>query len=213
MAVSKRLRFEILRRDNHTCQYCGATPPNVELVVDHVMPDVLGGKPEPANLVTACEPCNSGKSSMPPDAAIVEGVASDALRWARAMDAARAQRAAMIAERNEYADRFHELWSEFGFGWGPRRKPIPLDDDWVVTLAKFFEYEVDWADIDYAVRAAMGAQAVTPDNTFRYFCGVVWNIIRDLEAEAGAIARGDTSPEPPPATDTSWISAHAWAQM
>ncbi|AWN05089.1 HNH endonuclease [Gordonia phage Easley] len=38
MAVSKRLRYEILRRDNHTCRYCGATAPDVPLTVDHVVP-------------------------------------------------------------------------------------------------------------------------------------------------------------------------------
>jgi 5-methylcytosine-specific restriction endonuclease McrA len=63
MAVSKRLRYEILRRDNHTCKYCGATAPTVPLRVDHVTPVALGGTDTPDNLVTSCEPCNSGKSS------------------------------------------------------------------------------------------------------------------------------------------------------
>lgn len=36
MAVSKRLRYEILRRGNHTCRYCGASAPDVPLRVDHV---------------------------------------------------------------------------------------------------------------------------------------------------------------------------------
>jgi len=31
MAVSKRLRFEILRRDDHACRYCGATAPEAKL--------------------------------------------------------------------------------------------------------------------------------------------------------------------------------------
>ncbi|WP_075737496.1 HNH endonuclease [Streptomyces acidiscabies] len=63
MAVSKRLRYEILRRDNHTCRYCGASAPDVPLRVDHVTPVALGGTDTPDNLVAACEPCNSGKSS------------------------------------------------------------------------------------------------------------------------------------------------------
>lgn len=63
MAVSKRLRYEILRRDNHTCRYCGASAPDVPLRVDHVTPVALGGSDKPENLVTSCEPCNSGKSS------------------------------------------------------------------------------------------------------------------------------------------------------
>lgn len=63
MAVSKRLRYEILRRDSHTCRYCGATAPGVPLRVDHIVPVALGGTDHPSNLVTSCEPCNSGKTS------------------------------------------------------------------------------------------------------------------------------------------------------
>lgn len=63
MAVSKRLRFEIFRRDSHTCRYCGATAPGTPLRVDHIVPVALGGTDHPSNLVTSCEPCNSGKTS------------------------------------------------------------------------------------------------------------------------------------------------------
>ncbi|MYR30536.1 MULTISPECIES: HNH endonuclease [unclassified Streptomyces] len=63
MAVSKRLRYEILRRDKHTCRYCGAHAPDVPLRVDHVLPVALGGSDHPSNLATSCDPCNNGKSS------------------------------------------------------------------------------------------------------------------------------------------------------
>lgn len=43
MAVSTRLRYEILRRDNHQCRYCGGTAPDVKLTIDHVIPETLGG--------------------------------------------------------------------------------------------------------------------------------------------------------------------------
>lgn len=77
MAVSRRLRFEILRRDGHTCRYCGAKAPEAALTVDHVIPVALGGGDEPNNLVAACSDCNSGKSSVPADAAVVEDVDED----------------------------------------------------------------------------------------------------------------------------------------
>lgn len=41
MSVSKRLRFEVLRRDNHTCRYCGSSAPEVKLTIDHVVPVAL----------------------------------------------------------------------------------------------------------------------------------------------------------------------------
>jgi len=58
-----KLRFEILERDNFTCQYCGRNPKehNVVLHVDHIKPRSKGGEDTKGNLVTACEECNIGK--------------------------------------------------------------------------------------------------------------------------------------------------------
>jgi 5-methylcytosine-specific restriction endonuclease McrA len=52
-------RREVLRRDNHTCQYCGSTK---HLTLDHVIPRSKGGQHTWDNVVTACEKCNSTKS-------------------------------------------------------------------------------------------------------------------------------------------------------
>jgi hypothetical protein len=65
--LSTTLRFEVLKRDNFTCQYCGATKADAELTVDHVKAIDAGGKNEAANLVTACADCNRGKSNTPND--------------------------------------------------------------------------------------------------------------------------------------------------
>jgi hypothetical protein len=75
MAVGKRLRFQIFRRDNFACRYCGLTAAGgAVLEVDHIKPQAEGGKDHPTNLITACEQCNSGKSDIPLDAALVEDV-------------------------------------------------------------------------------------------------------------------------------------------
>lgn len=63
--ISKRLRFEIFKRDGFRCVYCGATPVSSPLHVDHVEPVAAGGESGPENLVTACASCNLGKSSVP----------------------------------------------------------------------------------------------------------------------------------------------------
>jgi len=84
MAVSKRLRYEILRRDNHACRYCGATAPGVKLNVDHVIPQALGGSDKPDNLVTACADCNAGKTSSMPNAMPVQDVDQRTFRQAAA---------------------------------------------------------------------------------------------------------------------------------
>ena len=65
--ISKKLRFEVFKRDSFTCQYCGAKAPDVLLHVDHITPVSKGGKNTLLNLVTACECCNLGKSNEPLD--------------------------------------------------------------------------------------------------------------------------------------------------
>jgi 5-methylcytosine-specific restriction endonuclease McrA len=62
-SLSARTRFEILKRDNSTCRYCGARAPNVVLHVDHVHPVSRGGRNDLENLVTACSACNAGKGA------------------------------------------------------------------------------------------------------------------------------------------------------
>jgi 5-methylcytosine-specific restriction endonuclease McrA len=59
-------RREILRRDKHTCQYCGATR---QLTLDHVIPTSKGGKHSWDNVVTACEWCNNRKGDRTPQQA------------------------------------------------------------------------------------------------------------------------------------------------
>ena len=61
-AIPKRVRFEVFKRDNFKCQYCGATAPDVLLHIDHIKPVAKGGTNDILNLVTSCESCNSGKS-------------------------------------------------------------------------------------------------------------------------------------------------------
>jgi hypothetical protein len=53
----RKIRETILRRDQHTCQYCGQEANTV----DHVLPIALGGTDEPNNLVAACARCNYSK--------------------------------------------------------------------------------------------------------------------------------------------------------
>ena len=59
--LSKKIRFEILKRDCFTCVYCGAKAPDATLAVDHIKPVKLGGTNDIENLVTACTGCNLGK--------------------------------------------------------------------------------------------------------------------------------------------------------
>lgn len=106
MAVSKRLRYEILRRDNHACRYCGATAPDAKLNVDHVIPQSLGGSDKPENLVTSCADCNAGKTSSMPNAEPVADVSQETFAKAEEL-----RKSALV----------EHLWrGEYPPQWGPR---------------------------------------------------------------------------------------------
>lgn len=64
MAISKRIRFEVFKRDSFICQYCGRSAPNVTLEVDHIEPISKGGTDDILNLITSCKDCNRGKSNI-----------------------------------------------------------------------------------------------------------------------------------------------------
>lgn len=59
--LSKKIRFEVFKRDKFTCQYCGRMSPDVILEVDHIEPVAEGGDNEITNLITSCRDCNRGK--------------------------------------------------------------------------------------------------------------------------------------------------------
>jgi 5-methylcytosine-specific restriction endonuclease McrA len=59
-------RREVLRRDHHSCQYCGSTR---HLTLDHIIPLSKGGKHSWDNVVAACERCNQTKGDRTPEQA------------------------------------------------------------------------------------------------------------------------------------------------
>lgn len=59
-------RRNVMKRDRHTCQYCGTKS---DLTLDHVLPRSRGGKDSWENLVTACNQCNVKKGNRTPDEA------------------------------------------------------------------------------------------------------------------------------------------------
>ncbi len=63
VAFTKKLRFEVFKRDSFTCQYCGKSAPDVVLHVDHINPVAKGGTNEITNLISSCVDCNIGKGA------------------------------------------------------------------------------------------------------------------------------------------------------
>lgn len=179
MAVSKRTRYEVLRRDNHTCRYCGGVAPDVILTVDHVTPVALGGTDDPSNLVAACRDCNYGKASTSPDGPIVEDVKQSDIKWAAAM-----KRASKIVADDRAID---ERWAvALESLWGSRWMP----EDFMSTLAALRKAGLPLGEMEDAVRVAIGARNI--DDRWRYFCGVSWKKVAKLQEIAKALLEAET---------------------
>lgn len=96
--ISKKLRFEVFKRDKFACQYCGAKAPDVVLHADHIHPVAEGGKTEILNLVAACEACNGGKGArLLDDSSVVERQRAQI----EALEERREQLAMMLEWRDE----------------------------------------------------------------------------------------------------------------
>lgn len=213
MAVSKRLRFEILRRDNHACRYCGGIAPDATLTVDHVVPTALGGSDKPDNLVAACKDCNSGKSATPVAAELTTDVAADAFRWAAALQESFNQRVAQLRTESDYAQSFLEAWE----GWKSKATDLalPLPDNWEGSVGRWhalgLPIEVLTDAVGKAMRQSNSKSNIHRDDLFRYMAGIVWSIITETQAQAAAML---AAPEPPPhLCEEPWCHVHSDTQM
>lgn len=196
MAVSKALRYQIFRRDNNTCRYCGASAPGVKLVIDHVVPEALGGKSVPENLVTACDPCNNGKSATPADASTVNQVAEDAIRWSRARKVAADQMLEDLAQRERNRVEFKAAWDRWKTKGG---ETIELPANWSTTVDRLLAAGLPMPLLLDAIDIAMGRK-IRADSIFSYMCGVAWNRVTAIDEEAQK-AVGGTVPSGPAEDD------------
>ena len=55
--LTNSIKIEVFKRDNYTCQECGAGR-EAKLHVHHIIPFSRGGSDEMSNLITLCESCN-----------------------------------------------------------------------------------------------------------------------------------------------------------
>lgn len=198
MAVSKRLRSEIFRRDNSTCRYCGAKAPEVKITIDHVIPITLGGSDDPSNLVTACAPCNSGKTSVPPDAPLVADVQAKAIRWAEAQKRAAAAMSADLQRVFAQRERFREEWD--GWTWDMGKQNFPLPSGWEDSVDRLLQAGVSQEILAECVAVAMRNDMVGVSNKFRYMCGVAWNKAKQIQEQTREFI-GEAVPEPSPVVD------------
>ena len=174
-SISPKLRFEVFKRDGFTCLYCGAHPPAAILHADHIDPVANGGDNSIDNLTTACNVCNGGKGA----------------RLLSSVPASLADKAAEVAEREKQLRGYNQAMKE--------RKQRLEDDVWEVAdvyldhfcgqnrsiskadfqSIKTFLEKLPLYEVVDAMEKAVAKVQWNRSESFRYFCGVCWNKIKE----------------------------------
>ena len=175
----------MFKRDHFTCAYCGQTPPNVILEVDHIIPKFEGGEDVLNNLVTSCFDCNRGKGRNSLES-IPEGISDQIkIREEKAMQIKELEKL-IRKEKAQYlkkAEVINNLYRKQFEGW-------ELSGHFINgSLRKFFQKLLP-IDIEESMEIALSKFPCTrynKENTrkdcIRYFCGICHCKIRELNNE------------------------------
>ena len=177
-SISKKTRFEIFKRDGFVCQYCGASPPNAILEIDHINPVSKGGSNDILNLITSCQDCNQGKGarklgniSPRPDADLEWLEAQQEIAELRRYQIAKNERDKLISEIVEnLADQF---MIDSGYSWHPDKIEAGINK----MLRSKSPDEIEEA-------LSISARKITDGSIDRYdWERYTWGIIRTKERE------------------------------
>lgn len=172
VSLSKKMRFEIFKRDRFVCQYCGATPPNALLEVDHIVSVSEGGINDEGNLITACFDCNRGKGAV--SLSVVPQSLSDR---AAEIEEREAQLAGYRQIVQVQVDRVEaDMWSVADILF-PGGTEAGVRRDRLQSI-KAFNRQLDLHEVVDAAEIARAKCLYSEGKRFRYFCGVCWNKIK-----------------------------------
>lgn len=193
-SLSKRTRFEVFKRDGFRCMYCGNRPPEVVLVVDHVVPVCEGGTDEIDNLVSSCYACNAGKSGVPlsdsapafDELAIAEAMQEVAERRF-ALAAHFSERKALQRDLDEAVENCRGVWDELvshataaSEGWREQARAKFKAQSASSWIRRGMTTE-DFADASEVVNGWWSCRPMDSDHLWRCFCRVCWDAIKAQE--------------------------------
>lgn len=172
MALGKKIRFEVFKRDGFRCGYCGKTPPAVVLEVDHINPKSIDGTDDINNLLTACFDCNRGKRDIP-----LENVPASVK-----------ENLALLIEKEEQIEEYNkvlkrirqredETIEEVNSIFQKRFPSRMLTEDFKNNSVRHFVKSLDRDTVLDAMRLAC-SRIRAREGVTSYFCGICWKRIR-----------------------------------
>lgn len=178
MAITRTIRFEVFKRDGFRCQYCGKTPPDVTLEVDHIQPKSKKGRDDINNLVASCFDCNRGKRDI-----VLERVPNSIALNLEVLK----EKELQLKEYNRFIQKIEKrLQSEFNeinAVFTEFYKDRYLKDSFKnVTLRRFLD-QLPKSEVIQAMYKACQFMIAKHgpkswDDAANYFCGICWKKIK-----------------------------------
>jgi hypothetical protein len=175
-SLSKKLRFDLFKRDSFQCVYCGNRPPNVLLEIDHIIPHSKGGKDKIENLVTSCFDCNRGKSNREltevPNAISSEISQEKLIQYKTYIKYVKE----LQKIKTEELELVCAIFEKYNTGYTP-------SDNFRNTITQFLE-KIGLEKTCYAMEVSCTKNYTSfkynhNNNIFKYFCGICWNIFKE----------------------------------
>lgn len=169
---TKKLRFEVFKRDGFACVYCGKSPPEVVLECDHIEPKSKGGMDDINNLVTACFDCNRGKRDIPLDK--IPSQLSENLEILK-------EKEGQILEFRKYIKKIErrvkkdtrKIQTTFQLTY-PNSS---ITEKFINSSIKRFMQSLPLHEIIEAMEISCSHFDDDPERAIRYFCGICWRKI------------------------------------
>lgn len=171
-AISKKMRFDVFKRDGFACQYCGATPPSAILEIDHIHPVSHGGKNKTDNLITACFDCNRGKgagllSTVP------EAISDRAVMMKEKLDQMRGFQRLINSQRKMEDQQIDDVESAFRVHFSE----YSFSEKFRQSVRLFLQKLPPNLVVNYMHLAC--TRIPRQNDATKYFCGICWNTIKE----------------------------------
>lgn len=171
--ISKKLRFEIFKRDGFRCAYCGNNPPTVTLEIDHIEPFSKGGACDINNYITACFDCNRGKKDIPLDkipSKLIDNLESLKVQEEQLKEYKKFIRKIERRQKKDIEDVAKIYSDSF--------ENYVLTDSFKTKSLKPFLKKLPKHEVIEAMEIATG-KIHNSNGAVKYFCGICWSKINE----------------------------------
>lgn len=172
-SVSKKIRFEVFKRDGFRCAYCGKMPPEVILEIDHIIPVSKKGTNDINNLIASCFDCNRGKRNIELDrvpSKITENIEVLKEKEDQVMELRRFIKK-INARIKRDIDKIDKIYSLYFEGWS-------MTERFKRGTLTYFLKNLPYHEVEDACDIAFNRIA-GEESSIKYFCGICHNKIRE----------------------------------